>query len=83
MVDFTLVLDGRSFPIAKQKLISFFELNPCVFDESACQVQNRVSVEHFGEFVKYLESKELPAVTPANAKCFHLLSEEFGVFELS
>jgi hypothetical protein len=33
--------------------------------------------------VKYLESKQLPAVTAANAKCFHLLSEEFGIFEPS
>jgi hypothetical protein len=82
-VDFTLVLDGKSFPIAKQKLINFFELHPTVFDESSYQVRSRVSVEHFGEFVKYLESKQLPTVTAANADYFHLLSEEFGIFELS
>jgi hypothetical protein len=37
-VDFTLVLDGKSFLIAKQKLINSFELHPCLFDESAYQV---------------------------------------------
>jgi hypothetical protein len=83
MVDFTLVLDGKSFPIAKQKLISFFELNPRVFDESAYRVRSQVSIEEFGDFVKYLESKQLPTITPGNAKYFHLLSEEFGIFELS
>jgi hypothetical protein len=54
VADFTLVLDGKSFPIAKQKLISFFELHPSVFDENAYQVQSRVSVEHFDEFVNSL-----------------------------
>jgi hypothetical protein len=81
-VDFTLVLDGKSFPMAKQKLISFFELNPSAFDESTYQVQSRVSIEHFGEFVKCLESKQLPDVTPANANDLHLLSKEFGFFEI-
>jgi hypothetical protein len=83
LVDFTLVLDGKSFPIAKQKLISFFEPNPRVFDESTYQVRSGASVEHFGDFLKFVESKQLPTITPANAKYFQLLSEEFGTFELS
>jgi hypothetical protein len=42
-----------------------------------------VSVELFGDFVKYLNSKQLPDVNPANAKTFYLLSQEFGLFDLS
>jgi hypothetical protein len=42
-VDFTLVLDGKSFPIAKQNVIDFFELHPCLVDENAYQVRSPVS----------------------------------------
>jgi hypothetical protein len=82
-MDFTLVLDGKSFPIAKQNLIAFFELHPCLFDESNYQVQSSVTIEDFAAFLKYLESKQLPEITPANANTLYLLSQEFGVFELS
>jgi hypothetical protein len=37
-VDFTLVLDGKSFPIPKQNLIDFFELHPSLFDETTYQI---------------------------------------------
>jgi hypothetical protein len=53
-VDFTIVLDGKSFPVAKQNLIAFFEPHPCVFDESAYQLRSPVSVEVVGDFVNYL-----------------------------
>jgi hypothetical protein len=82
-VDFTLVLDGKSFLIAKQKLIDFFELHPSLFDESQYQVQSSVSVEHFGDFVSYLQSKQLPEITTVNAKALYLLSQEFNAFDLS
>jgi hypothetical protein len=77
------VLDGKSFPIAKQNLIAFFELHPCLFDESTYTVQSSVTVEDFAAFLKYLESKQLPKITPANAKTLYLLSQEFGVIDLS
>jgi hypothetical protein len=82
-VDFTLALDGRSFPIPKQSLVDFFELHPSLFDESAYQVRSPVTVEDFGDFVNYLKSKQLPEITTANAKPLYLLSQEFGVFGLS
>jgi hypothetical protein len=82
-VDFTLVLDGKSFPIPKQNLVDFFELHPCIFDETAYQVQSPVSVELFVDFLNYLKSKQLPEITTANAKTLYLLSKEFGVFDLS
>jgi hypothetical protein len=82
-VDFTLVLDGKSFPIAKQTLVDLFELHPRLFDEGAYHVQSPVSVEHFGEFVNYLKSKQLPEITAVNAKTLYLLSQEFNVLDLS
>jgi hypothetical protein len=82
-VDFTLILDGKSFPIAKQNLIAFFELHPSLFDETTYQVRSPVSVEQFGEFLNYLKSKQFPEITPVNAKSLYLLSQEFGGFDLS
>jgi hypothetical protein len=81
-MDFTLVIDGKSFPIAKRCLLDFFEIHPCVFDQSSYQVQSPVSVEHFVQFVAYLKSNQLPDIAPANAKHFYSLSCEFGVHEL-
>jgi hypothetical protein len=83
LADFTLLLDGKSFPVAKRNIIAFFELHPIIFDDTADQVRSRVSVEHFGEFVNYLNSKQLPEITTANAETFYSLSQEFGVVELS
>jgi hypothetical protein len=82
-VDFVLVLDGKSFPIAKRDLGTFFELHPCLFDEGAYQVQSPASVEHFVEFMDYLKSKQLPELSIANAKTLYLLSQEFNVLDLS
>jgi hypothetical protein len=33
VMDFTLVLDRKSFPASKRKLVGLFELQPCLFDE--------------------------------------------------
>jgi hypothetical protein len=82
-MDFTLVLDGRSFPINKRMLLDIFEIHPSLFDESSYQVQSAVGVEDFAAFVTYLNSKQLSVTTPANAKSLCLLSEEFGIPDLA
>jgi hypothetical protein len=82
-VDFTLVLDGKSFPIQKRTLVDFFELHPTLFYDSTYEVRSPVSVEVFVDFLNYLESKKWPGITRANARVLYLLSQMFGVFDLS
>jgi hypothetical protein len=82
-LDFTLVFNGKSFPVSKQQLCDLFEVHPCLFAEKVYQVQSLVTVEHFGDFVGYLKSKRLPDVTVVNAKDFYLLRQEFGLFDLA
>jgi hypothetical protein len=80
---FELSFQGQAFLVPKKSVFDFFEAHPNLMSSKSCDVQSKVSIDVFREFISSLTADAGFAVTPENAASLGLLASEFCFTELA